>query len=191
MLHHADPAVVGLVGEFRLALVDVGKRQLLVFVGFVVEHRTGVGRRRAPAPDAGRLAVAGELKIGDRRDRRGAGVGHCIAHVDQVAAAMEGQRLRHLGAIRRRGDELEVKLVRAGWRARAAREAPATACGGWACPSPINPLSARKRAVLVPLQQHVGLVGVVGVAMRGKRNFGDHATQGIDLGGVAVGLDRR
>ncbi len=48
----------------------------------------------------------------------------------------------------------------------------------------------QERSVPVFLQQHVGLVGVVGVVMFGQRDLGDDRAQGIDLGDVAVGLDR-
>ena len=118
-------------------------------------------------------------------------VGDVERDVDHVAAAMERQRLHDLVAVRRRSPaSLQLDACRCRARARAARAAPRTACGGSACPSPMQARLRDERALGVALEREIRLGRVGRVAMLVERHQRDHAADGVDFGGVQIGLDR-
>lgn len=127
MLDHPDPAIVGgllirqLAVGVRRELVDVGKFDLLEFVLVVVDDRPHIRGGRTPRRRRDELAVACQLKVGVGGDWRRAAVGDLERGIDDIAAAVEGQRLHDFRARRRGRLELQCdglspggKLARSG-----------------------------------------------------------------------------
>jgi hypothetical protein len=83
---------VALVACSALPFLDLLEGQLLVLVLRGVQGRAGVAAVEIGV--AFRLAaVVLQLQVQRRRHRRGAEVGHVMAHVDHVVAALEGEGL--------------------------------------------------------------------------------------------------
>lgn len=73
MLDHRQLYVVGSLGKLGLALGDVGKIDLLVFVGFGINRRAGEGRNHHRLALRG-LVVALQLVVSVRVERLAGGV---------------------------------------------------------------------------------------------------------------------
>src|SRR5690606_26025914 len=89
MLHHADPAVIGLLRVAGLAFIYVRERDFLELVLFGVESRTREGAvegRRVTRV----VAIARQLQIQRRCDGRRPHVLYGVSYVDVVAAAVQG-----------------------------------------------------------------------------------------------------
>ncbi|MNI64421.1 hypothetical protein D3C73_1198630 [compost metagenome] len=99
MLHHGDPAVVRLLDVRGLLLFDVAERALLELVLFRVDGETGE-RVIEAGRVGGVVAVAFKLQVQRGRYGGGADVGQVVAHVDVVAALVQGERLCDLHAAR-------------------------------------------------------------------------------------------
>ena len=128
MLDHPDPAVVGGLRVGRLArrigglLVDLGKLDLLELVLLVVDGGPDECRRRHRALRDRLFAVAHQLEVRLRRNRRAAVVRNVERGVDHVAAAMKRQHLRHFVTLRVRRLELQVDRAFAGSERTRARQ---------------------------------------------------------------------
>ena len=135
-----------------------------------------------------RLGIARELEIGVRRDRCGAVVRDVEGDVDHVAAAMEGQHLDDLVAIRRGRLQLEVDAVRAGGELARPGESFVDR------PMVGHALAEQSRlrdegALGILLQREVRLVLVARIVVGVEGHLSDHAARAVDLGGVEIGLD--
>ena len=130
VLHHRDPAVVGVLGVRKLPgrvgreLVELAEFDLLELVGLVVDDRAGKRHRGHRVVRALRLRIARELVVGKRRDGRGAGIRDVVGDIDHVRAAMERQHLHDPIAVRRHRLQLEIDPIGAG------RELARTRLGG-------------------------------------------------------------
>jgi hypothetical protein len=125
VLHHRDPAVVaaGLVARLlaRAALLDRLEVDLVVVRALGVDPRAGEGEVQARA--AGRIvAVADELQVQARVDRRVRRVDDLVLHADDVVAASEGVGLDQLDAADRIALERHLQLVLAAAERALARQ---------------------------------------------------------------------
>ncbi len=195
MLDHADPAVVsalrvrGLARGISRFLVDLGEFDLLELVGLVVDDRPDERRGRERVQRHRLLGVAHQLEVRLGRIWRARRVGDVEGGVDDVAAAMERERLHDLVAIR--GGRLELELDLVGASRQLARTGEHPIGRPMVRHAVADQAGLRDEGALgALLEREIGLGGVVRVAMLVECHQRDHAADRVDFGGVEVGLDR-
>ena len=96
MLHHREPAVVGLIEVLGLVLFNVGEGDFLELVLFGVDRGAHKGRRateeRGRGAGGGRIkVVARDLEVDEGRNGLLGQVLDVVVDLDGVAAAMQGE----------------------------------------------------------------------------------------------------
>ena len=110
VLDHRHPAVIGLGIELGFAFFDVAKGNLLVFVLFGINRRSGEGADHA-AFACGRFGIALQLIVGMRRDFLLAAIIDFVADTDQIAATSKGIDLADLDAVDGRSDQSKLNRL--------------------------------------------------------------------------------
>ncbi len=192
VLHHGDPAIVGLAWNLGVAVGDVVKIDLLELVGIGKEGGAGKGVHAHCLDALCCVAVALQLEVGIGAQRRRAVVGNLVAHVDDVAAAREGEYLGHRNAIDLRCFEPQRQRVLALCKRLIARRqfivrlVIRQAAAGQAA-------LCRVEVCAAIVQQYEVLALVFGCLVMGQLDMNDVATIGRDVGDEHVGthLHRR
>ena len=193
MLDHADPAVVGLGRERPLALrvggelVDLREVDLLELVELVVDDRSGVRDRRPRALRQRGLGVARELVVRIGRLRLRGRVPHLERDVDDVAAAVERQRLRDRVAVGRGCLEPHVEAVLP--RRELSRTRDDAVLSPMVRQSFAEQPRLRDRDRVCALNDLVRFLRIGRIAMAGQRNFADHAADAVDRRSEEIGAN--
>ena len=109
MLHHRQPAVIGLLYKLGLVLENVRELNLLILLAIGIHGGPGEGHyahHHRTALFLSRFPITRDLIVGVSSCRNA-----FVANLNLVAAAMEHIGLDHLAAIRRRSLELDLKLL--------------------------------------------------------------------------------
>ena len=191
VLHHRHPAVAGRLRELGAAVGDVLEGDLLELGGIGVEGRAREGPHTEGLDLLGRIAVAGELEIGMRRQRLAGTVADLVGHVDQVAAAREAHHLGDLHPVLLGRLQAQLHAVLAVLQAQLARgQLEQRLVRG-------QPLAdqARLRGVLVTrgavVEQHEVAARLAARLVLLELEANDVATLRRDLGAQQIGLDHR
>ena len=188
MLQHPDPAVISLLGVFRVALSNRREIDFLEFFFFGINCRTDIGGQKERAA-CRRNTIANQLKITARHYRLLAGIFYFMGNLDQITTLVEGD---YLGCFQRgiaRGLQpylhlfgISGKLILILFRNKQA------VVVGQSC-SEQAALHDVIMGAFAALEKHQRLILVMPVRMLQQSQTDDIATDGADFGLKKIGLD--